>query len=216
MAVRGRAHLGRADARRSRPSLGGAARTARGVEVDLAADEAAVDAGPAHTETIASSRSRGASGIVTSTASGCRARVPPRARRCRRARARPAAAGPTGAGRRRRSRRPARPAVSFSSRSMLRPARPAPTSTVRCRSPRPRQSTSARNSARSANREAPIEHHAEEGVEHEHGARERRSSSASRRGSRPPPPPRSAPPPRSTRRRARRHTATRCGRGRRR
>ena len=138
-------------------SLGGGAEHDARVEVGLPAHEAARDPGPpARLEHDASSRSRGASGIVTSTASGRAARSPSRFVERRRARACPAVRRFAARGRRRRSRRRCSPAVSRSSRSRLRPLRPAPTMSVRCCSPRPRSDARPRTSARSANRDAPM------------------------------------------------------------
>ena len=68
------------DGRRPRRSLGGGAEDDARVEVDLAADEPAGTSASAHAATIASRRSRGASGIVTNTMSGSRARAASRAR----------------------------------------------------------------------------------------------------------------------------------------
>ena len=144
-------------------------------------------------DTTWSSRSRGAFGIVTSTASGLGLREHPvDLVERRRGRARPGAAG-------RRARvvvdeadDAARPGVSLSSRSRLRPARPAPTierpAGARCGRRSDEERAEERRAPRSARRRrAQMQKRASM---HEDGAREVRSSSASPRGSRPPPPPR--------------------------
>ena len=144
----------------------------------------------AQARTTASSRSAGACGIVTSTVSGWAAArirsmssVPPRTRHAEQ----PAA--DAGAGRRRRSRPPARPGVSRSSRSRLRPERPAPTISVR-RPSRSRQRRAGAEERALAEPRGADHDHAEQRVEDEDARREVAERRRAPRRSRPRPLPR--------------------------